>query len=788
MTYIKQAIDIINALGRYDFNEYSQLVYYVLKQSLKDKNRIVFLGKLLNFPATSNLVVAYKKAIPAEGLDPDQIDDKDIIFTSSINTLQPGEELIIDLSSQKEIIDNNFALLCMIAAEKTTKIKKSSDQLSINDIDILKSMVGSQPFILTRLISACVKKSQGEDSKSKFFSAFSTYKAITVYAYLIKSILVGEFLSLDDFSEQLRTILQKGLNSPDDDAKEDRFVPPILNLVENIIHEYTRFCKQKSLLYHKGHEVGITPYYYGLEEKEAIYKLTEVDATLINLHILFQFALKITAIDLCYYATENNLQILIDALFHNYRIKQYLNNQYIPQGINLLRAVNPDIYDLMQDVILGIEFKAGALAYGILEEKKWDKEEISIDGHNYVIAGYSDIRVILNKYRYVKQIDNPITAYYYQKHSNHWYFEYTIKHSYPYENHNDIKTYDTHIEEAYKTYFEEQELVKQIVSATNEQDIIPIISTIENIAKKDSINHTPGFFPLLISSINKKINNGDLDINLYNKCFHAYRILLRVLRNYIQTYKDQDRNPLQFRPLFYNSFYTYQREADHWVYAKNYYEIERDSINSQPLISNTNRNKSVFFASYQYDPIDIQYLENFFFEFNNKWHEIQEKRMTEQINTMDTLSKKNKEIRPQIIELFADERKRTIQLLGIFGAMLAFVSSVVGMQKIVETPAEFALFAFTYILGLLIFVVAIHHVIIRHHKIVRNNQLAQQNRQDNQARQNCKPITRNIWHPIWIIILALIICCGLIYYSETTKSECTDESKSLIFKIEHIQD
>lgn len=51
MTYIKQAIDIINALGQYDFNEYFQLVYYVLKQSLKDKNRIVFLGKLLNFPA-----------------------------------------------------------------------------------------------------------------------------------------------------------------------------------------------------------------------------------------------------------------------------------------------------------------------------------------------------------------------------------------------------------------------------------------------------------------------------------------------------------------------------------------------------------------------------------------------------------------------------------------------------------------------------------------------------------------------------------------------------------------
>ena len=162
--------------------------------------------------------------------------------------------------------------------------------------------------------------------------------------------------------------------------------------------------------------------------------------------------------------------------------------------------------------------------------------------------------------------------------------------------------------------------------------------------------------------------------------------------------------------------------------------------------------------------------------------------MTEQINTMDMLSKENKEIHPQIIELFADERKRTIQLLGIFGAMLAFVSSVVGMQKIVETPAEFALFAFTYILGLLIFVVAIHHVIIRHHKILRNNQLAQQNQKNNQAPQNHGQIESSVWHPIWIIILALIICCGLIYYSETTKSERTDESQSLIFKFEHIQD
>ena len=103
----------------------------------------------------------------------------------------------------------------------------------------------------------------------------------------------------------------------------------------------------------------------------------------------------------------------------------------------------------------------------------------------------------------------------------------------------------------------------------------------------------------------------------------------------------------------------------------------------------------------------MEYLENFFYEYNNKWHEIQEKRITEQIDKISLLSEQNVETRKSVCDSLVDERKKTVQLLGIFGAMLAFVSSVVGMQKVVESPYEFAIFASIYILGLLIFVFAI---------------------------------------------------------------------------------
>lgn len=713
MTYIQQAVDIINALGQYDFDEYSQLVYFVLKNKLRSKNRIIFLAKLLECKVSSDQIIAYKTSL--DMIYPSQIQEGDIFFTSSVS----DDKVIVDLSSETDI-GGNFALLCLRAAEKVTKIEEGDQISGIEDIRILNGE-GRPLSTMTQLVSLCVEICQKE--YSKFLSTFSTYKATVIYTFLIKSTLVGEFLSLDDFSNRLRSILQKGLNSPKDEAKEDRIVPPIINIVENIIHEYTKFCNLKSLLYKCNNEVGIVPYYYDLEEKEAIYKLIGIDTFLIKLHILFQYSLKIAAIDLCYYATENNLQILIDALFHNYRIKQILQNQDVRQDINLLRTTNLYLYNLFQEVLIEIEFKASALANGILDAKKWEKE-ISVYGHNYVIAGYNEIKHILRQNRYYQpsKIINPVTEFYHQENKNEWYFKYVNKQPcrYEFEHKNDVKSYDSQVKSTHKTYFEEQELIYK-ADCASEDEISLIIDNLEIRSQKYIKNITPTFFTTLIPLIYKKIHKDNLAESLYNKWIHAYRILLRILRNYIQTYKDQYDVPLQFRPFFYNSFYLHTEENS-WIHVDNYHDLEQTEFtiiqnNSDAVFEKENntienkvisdRNKSIFFASYQYEPIDMEYLENFFYEYNNKWHEIQEKRITEQIDKISLLSEQNVETRKSVCDSLVDERKKTVQLLGIFGAMLAFVSSVVGMQKVVESPYEFAIFASIYILGLLIFVFAI---------------------------------------------------------------------------------
>ena len=51
-----------------------------------------------------------------------------------------------------------------------------------------------------------------------------------------------------------------------------------------------------------------------------------------------------------------------------------------------------------------------------------------------------------------------------------------------------------------------------------------------------------------------------------------------------------------------------------------------------------------------------------------------------------------------------EERKKTIQLLGIFGTFIAFVSSVAGMIKSVDCIVDFLLFCMTFVVCLLIFI------------------------------------------------------------------------------------
>lgn len=743
MIYIKQAIDIINALGQYDYNEYSQLVYFVLKEEVRTKKRLSFLIRLLTLKITSNAIIAYDTSDMHDGLLIDKIDVNKLQFVESIAEIDKNNRLIIDLSKENGAREN-FALLCIKAAGGI-EISDDDGKDGISKIEDVNNLINEmclQKSIITKLVCACVKICS--EQYNDFFSTYSTYKGLAIYTYLIKSTLIGEFLSLDDFSKNLKTILHEGLNSQIDETKEDRIVPPVLKLVENIIFEYTKFCNLKFHLY-KEDKVSIVPNYYELEEKEAIYKkLIGVDTLLIKLHVLFQFALKIAAIDLCYYATKNNFQVLIDTLFHNYRIKYIYDNQSIRKDLNLLRKVNPEIYNLLREVLLGIEFKASVLVNGILDLKQY-------------AVGDNDIRRILESYKNLisQSSGNPVISKIKKQAHNALlqYFETVTFNSY--EGHVDIFDYDSRLKDTYDIYLKEQNIISDIQNTT---DIQASTNKIEILSQESGNKVTPGFFSKIILIIHKKIKDRDKD---YDKWLHIHRIILRTLRNYIQTYKDLDFEPLQIRPLFYDSFYIRTGKNNDWKYFSQYHDCEQDNNKSNEV---TEQDKSIFFASFQSSPIDIQCLENIFFKYNNQWHEIQDQRITNQIAKLNKLSKVTNDIRFFVNDLFTEERKRTIQLLGIFGAMLAFVSSVVGMQKIVNSAVEFAIFSFTYILGLLIFVVTIFHISVRQQKS-RKNQVSK---------------AKTTWHPIWIIIVLLAFISGLLFYINNYSTENNHKKSELV--------
>ena len=143
-----------------------------------------------------------------------------------------------------------------------------------------------------------------------------------------------------------------------------------------------------------------------------------------------------------------------------------------------------------------------------------------------------------------------------------------------------------------------------------------------------------------------------------------------------------------------------------------------------------------------------------------------------------------KNTKEYVNEQFSDERKRTIQLLGIFGALLAFVSSVVGLQKVVTTPIEFVLFALMFTTSLLIFVVAIHHISFRQMELEKQGN---KDTQEQEKQKKKKQVLSQVWHPIWVVIVGLVLALAgvaLIYLGNYDRLKGNHERSAISSDIE----
>lgn len=728
--YISCAIELLKSLAAYDYKIYKPIVFKLLEDNnLSHENQIIFLSKLLEKGETESKIIAYKdrdkKLIPP--FNPAEIKPENIVYFDSKEEIKKVEEreechyaLLVDLSD-KEIAfeENNFL---HILAAKTIELK-GSKQIADEDIEeIFKNLpLDKMKF----LVDFCILKILNEDFYKPFYKTFSEATALLVYTYLFWSLLSGEFiLFLDTYRELFKSTLEGSGSNMNKDEIDDRPVPIILKERYNIYLELKRFIVQvKAIL----NSVKASCLFVSddMRDINAVNR-NQFSSLLNDLFRLYRLSLQMTVIDLRYYANEDNIQVLIDILNCVHRIKIEYERKDIPLGFNLFKTWEPDIYSSFKYVLDSLEFKASVLLNGILNQEK--DRRVKSYTHLYKI-GNNKIEKILAKVQYKPRLNlDPLLKFYQNS-------DLEIK-----EENISFTLYDNYIQTNNSVYF------GLLASLKNDKE--RLFDRIKNLLEDKFLQYPPSFFIVALKIIqhcvDKKIKKENWNALL---CF-----ALQKLRHYLQFYRDNECIPAQFRRCFAHSF---MKKDDEWVSC----ELSREAIENHrkgcSLIS------EIFFASYGYAPIDIQYLENFFFEYNNGWHLRQEKRFQEQMvslykyeKILEETQNLQKNTKEYVNEQFSDERKRTIQLLGIFGALLAFVSSVVGLQKVVTTPIEFVLFALMFTTSLLIFVVAIHHISFRQMELEKQGN---KDTQEQEKQKKKKQVLSQVWHPIWVVIVGLVL-------------------------------
>lgn len=186
---------------------------------------------------------------------------------------------------------------------------------------------------------------------------------------------------------------------------------------------------------------------------------------------------------------------------------------------------------------------------------------------------------------------------------------------------------------------------------------------------------------------NRHINS---DVSFAKRSLDLLDRILGLLRLATLAYKDQSITPYRFRPLFEYSFYEYSNQK---LLLVNAYEYD-NFIEYLTYTDNV-----LFLPSFIYPhPVNYNYLENFFFCYNRIVHQYHH-----EIN-QKFIEHKSEDLKENADSKMNEERKKTIQLLGIFGTFIAFVSSVAGMIKSVDCIVDFMLFCMTFVVCLLIFI------------------------------------------------------------------------------------
>ncbi|MFJ1491677.1 hypothetical protein [Capnocytophaga canis] len=515
---------------------------------------------------------------------------------------------------------------------------------------------------------------------------FSVYLCNTIFYHVIKSLLNAEYLVDDKYSDKIDTVTKNFEKSLENDELSQNDVSlqlefSFLKICFYIISacqkikDQLSYREKKSLLIGTDFEQKINTY-YNIAQVKSLFGKRETE-----LYELFtKLVIEMTVIDHIYRSNSEN----VDKLSNLIKISKYIEK---------LSSRKPfDSKDIRHVLKLSV-IKAHTLLDGIkqkntdrykiykkgkynLEEEGSKKTEEENDVNTYSL--YRQDRIKKDK-----SIDDKINLYKsFRKYKRNL-------------SSNDIDKYNEdvyfcleHDEKIYDFWQKLQPLegrsIKKVLNYLPE-DKISNVSLLYKI-----INHT-------ITRLNEL--NSDVTADYYKNLLNFCKTLLDRL-HIIYTNSEGNYTPSLLRPYFQDSFYK-------CIFDKDKDKVERIEKYNTPNEEYDGKNfeDCFFIVSFDCTPISPNYVRDFYKYYKEKYDNLYEKHIQEKMSHI--FSKKSEEFD----KLNKNQLEKTITILGVFTAILAFVSATTVSFKIVNSIEEYIKFTFTFTMGLISFVIVLKFII-----------------------------------------------------------------------------
>lgn len=695
--YIDKAQWIYDGILTYDNDIYTFFINYILNVfNINSNKKLYILDQLIGRKAGGE----YLKYKITEKEDEDKFDfefefkDEKVEKDDSFDIL---EFLELKENSKVKIEEdekNRFCFFCLLATNEIyNKHFKNASDSTIVEVDLNKNEnlrdCNFKKFCTYYTCKTNTIKAKG----------YAEALALSFYVYLWKSICVGEFISVEDYAKRLKIV-----NKKEDETRNYAPIPDLAFEYQSIIKMHSMFMNRIS--YHIDDKSTSNSCYEIHSSVTDILTFYRTDCDYIstrmlpNLMELTHYIYEMTVLDLRYVASIKSVSTLSTLILslESLRKSSLSYNQDILTKIGMLmpKTTNENMFGMLKNVIDALQFKSSVLIRQIIDQKTPDAEigirfKLTSDELAELITSHS-----IKKYNL--KSESSFHQLYKKKTADETIINNIRKKLYQCEAYRESKPsiykYNSYIKRGFEAYVKYNEYYMALINNKDDKEIISTIKKFVNY-EKDLSEISPSLFVKQIIWLYEYIQREDVDrskVSFKHQNVHLFGKLLNKLRDFIIKFKSEDGVPYRLRPCFEYSFCRYD--------GKKY-------IHKHDTIYKDIPNEALFFASLNYTPLNIKFLDNFFLKYN-RIYKVLESSFTDR--AIEETEKATVEA-VEASNAARNERGKTLQLVGLFGCFIAFVSSVVGTHRVATGIYEFILFSFTFTICILVFLICFDKII-----------------------------------------------------------------------------